>query len=195
MNPVFKRAAILALADKMPEGFEYISCGAYGRTFKHLPSGKVLKVGLTRSDGSMGFIAKCADFFRKRGKAPEHCVEVYEFGKVGQGWYAVMEFVHVGLVPDSIEMSWAFMRDTLRPGICALVGMHNLEDWYGSRLSGHENVCFDLHRGNYGLSQCGTRLCVFDPFGGSTHVNKFPKSVVHARTYGPQRHQGARYAV
>lgn len=106
-----------------------------------------------------------------------------------------MEFVHVGLVPHSIEMSWAFMRDILRPGICELVGMHNLEGWDGSRKKWHEDVCFDLHQGNFGRSQCGKRLCVFDPFGGSTLVNKFPKSVVHARTYGPQRHQGARYAV
>lgn len=180
-----------------PKGYSLLDWGCYGAAYREINTGRVLKIGFTRRDGSMGFIAKCAEFYRKHGRAPEHCVTVFEFGLTSDGWYALMEYVNVGYVPSGMDPY--DVREVILPrAVINLVGLDNLvERRFGktSKYAWDDDVAMDIHSGNYGRSQCGTRLCVFDPFATRSHVKKFPKSVVHARTYGPQRHQGARYAV
>lgn len=180
-----------------PKGYNLLDWGCYGAAYLEIHTGRVLKIGFTRRDGSMGFIAKCAEFYRKHGRAPEHCVTVFEFGLTSDGWYALMEYVNVGAVPSGMDVY--DVREVILPrAVVNLVGLDNLvERRFGtlSKYDSYDDVAMDIHPGNYGRSQCGTRLCVFDPFATRSHVKKFPKSVVHARTYGPQRHQGARYAV
>lgn len=178
-------------------GFRYLDSGCYGAAYLHTATQKVLKVSFTRKDGTMGFIARCAEHFRKHGEAPLHCVRVYEYGMQRDFWYAVMERVRVGefLLHDYAN-NYDFLKAVHRD-ICRWIGMDNLTDKFrfGGLATDADTLPSDLGSRNCGISMDGTRMCVFDPWAAGVHVRKFPKTVVHPRTYGPQRHQGARYAV
>lgn len=171
-------------------GMTLLDSGSYGAAYLHVKTQRVLKVSFSLSDGTMGFIAKCAEHFKKHGEAPLHCVRVYEFGKMRGFWYAVMERVRTHeTIPHDFNSTEGFFEH-VHNVICAWIGEDNLQPRFKLKY-----VADDMCDRNCGVSMDGTRMCVFDPWSSVVHVKKFPKSVVHARTYGPQRHQGARYAV
>lgn len=155
-------------------GFEYLGGGAYGAAYLCKHTGKVLKVSRSVRDGTMGFIARCAEHYRKTGEAFEGTPKVFEFGQARSFWYSVMEYVQ-----PHVDMPW----DCDEPP-------HT--DWFEGRVMAFlgddlsNRVYFDTHSGNYGQTDDG-RWVVFDPMGVSNRVKKFPKHVKQARVYGPQR--------
>lgn len=184
-------------------GFKYIAGGSYGSTYLHEASGKVLKVSYSLADGSMGFIALCAQHFAKYGKPPQDCVIVYEFGKRKTYWYAVMERVHVGDVDverwSDVNGEESSLVNQLVDTLYDWIGGANLRvGFYRARRKPHgpHDVLDDISPSNIGVSTDGTdRLCLFDPFASCTHIKNFPKAVKPKRVYGPQPRKGARYAV
>lgn len=178
-NCKLSQGSCSALAEQM--GFKLLSSGGYGAAYLHHKTGVVLKVAFSLADGSMGFISKCAEYWQKHRKAPLHCVEVYEFGKLKKFWYAVMEYVNVGEVIDHDHEYNSGFKNAVKDSIVHWLTPNNLID-----VHKYGYFPFDLHGGNYGTSRDGTRFCVFDPFGSGTHVRKYRANVQAPRQYGPQ---------
>lgn len=155
-------------------GFEYLGGGAYGAAYLCKHTGKVLKVSRSVRDGTLGFIARCAEHYRKTGEAFEGTPKVFEFGQARSFWYSVMEYVHP-LETMPLDCEEPPPQDWFKERVI---------DFLGGDLSNH--LCFDTHDGNYGQTEDG-RWVVFDPLGASNRVTKFPKHVKQARVYGPQR--------
>jgi len=155
-------------------GFEYLGGGAFGAAYLCKHTSKVLKVSRSVRDGTMGFIARCAEHYRKTGEAFEGTPKVFEFGQARSFWYSVMEYVQPF---ENMPLNCEEPPDQGWFDECVLA-------FLGDDLS--NRVGFDTHCGNYGQTADG-RWVVFDPMGTSNRVKKFPKYVKQARVYGPQR--------
>lgn len=161
-------------------GFDILDSGCYGVALRHVRSGLVLKVGFTVSDGTMGYIARCAQHFAKHGKAAQYTPEVYAYGRDSVGWWAWMEFVTVGMEGNDVSSSYDIR---LRDSLTAFVGP--CVDSRGRPM--HDDHYFDMHRGNYGTARCG-RHVVFDPFGTFRRPATVPKVLLYPkRQHGPAR--------
>lgn len=168
-------------------GVEYLGGGSYGAAYRHVPSGRVLKVSYSLDDGTMDYIAAVARYCAKHGKPPHMAPMVYEFGQCGTYWYAVMEYVEVGEVHATRETMraavWAIMQPMggLRRGV-----------WRGDKYAylpaaSSDDAGYDLHAGNTGTTRDG-REVVFDPFGGNTRgAKRAPKRVQTKLQHGPSR--------
>lgn len=177
----------------LPRTLTRLGGGSFGAAYLHKPTGLVLKVGYTLSDGSMGFISKCAEYWQRHEKAPEYCPRVFEFKKCAGYWYAVLELVEQGQMPegmwDELQEKFGGLNSDAFGEYLAKVsgGVANIRDKFDRTY-----ICTDLHSGNYGTADDG-RFVVFDPFAASVHVKKFRAEVRAPRTYGPH-FKGGRYA-
>lgn len=173
-------------------GFEYLGGGACGAAYLHKASNRVLKVGFSRADGTMGFMQWCAEYYRQHGKARKYFPEVYEFGYTSKGWFAVMErvtlpqefFKNPDLDRESRLPLWALAEK--QRAIQELQEAMTLcfKDVYGSVYSG-DGAYVDLHEWNYGFRSNG-ELVMFDPLY-KTHVQEYRpgRRVSTAKRYGP----------
>lgn len=174
--------------------------GMYGSAWQHTPSGLVLKVGRGVTDGTMGFISRCAEFYQRNGRPPEGCPMVLHFRKEDGYWWAVMERVSpIGGDygdPDFVSVS-KYPERHRRGSMCATHREAKeylfkcVQDVCGKITSLYESGCVDvwaadIYKGNYGTTEDG-RLVVFDPMSGYLKVSKFKRKVVHKRQYGPSR--------
>lgn len=162
-------------------GLDLLDNGCYGAAFLHRKTGLVLKVSFTVSDGTMPFIAKCAEHFRKHGKAPQFCPEVYAFGRDRHRWWAWMEHVDVGYTGSD------YNSRGVEDAIISLMGGCRNFTSSGKVCEEHFDLGFDIHGGNYGTAKCG-RHVVFDPFGSYTKLVVVPSintKIVPKKQHGP----------
>lgn len=168
-------------------GLRQLGGGSYGRAYLHGPTGLVLKLSYSLEDGSMGYMSKCAEYWRKHGKAPLGCPEVYEFGMFKDCWYAVMEKVDVG---GGMGEAAAEAKESII-ALCGGLGNLTIRDYSKENrvrkaVGDPWDLSWDLHGENYGYAPDG-RLVIFDPFASGTHITKFSRAVKSKAQHGPSR--------
>ena len=162
-------------------GLVLLASGCFGAAYLHEKTGLVLKVSFGVSDGSMAYIAKCAEHFRKHGKAAPFTPEVYAFGRERRYWWAWMECVDTN--------RWCTDAQGAEAALLHFLGGRQNLVRRTRRLVCHDDVCWDLHPGNYGHRKGTDKIVVFDPFGSYTHVREFPKArcIVPKKQHGPSQ--------
>lgn len=169
-------------------GLHYLGGGCYGAAYKHLASGRVLKVSYSLEDGTMDYIAAVARHCVKHGKPPHMAPMVYEFGQCGAYWYAVMEFVTPGGLYTSAADMRAAVWDIMKAAGGLRRGSWQDDDTYSYKPVGSlHDASYDLHSGNTGVTLDG-REVIFDPFSAATRgVKRTPKRVQTKLQHGPSR--------
>lgn len=181
-------------------GLDFLGGGCYGRAYR-MANGRVLKIGLSVRDGSMGFIAHVAAYCAKHGKPPAYCPYVYEFKREADYWWAVMEYCEPvqaaalrkeGLAANDPKYIFSSFMPTYTPEDQRR--MHSalweqfgplMWDAYG-KVMDEDDVGWDTHAGNVGITTDGRLVC-YDPLGSCTKLATVPRRIQPKAQHGPRR--------